>query len=129
MEGKNMAKRNEYGIEQQPSKKTSPNESNWLDEEVYIEFYNVEEPGLTQKFSYGPTKNAKTYTLFHGGKYHLPRRVVQHLQSRSTPIYKFIPDGYGIMQKQMMGSKPRFQCREIFEERTPKIEKSMQVTQ
>jgi hypothetical protein len=89
-------------------------EQEWLNEEVSVEFINVEEPGLMIKFCYGSTKDPKNYTLMHGGKYKLPRHVVKHINSRETPDWKWRPDGHGGMQKTLVGMKPRFQCREVF---------------
>ena len=83
-----MGKRNDALQTNEPPKVVSEREKNWLDEEIEIEFYNIEEPGLQNKFPYGTTKNFKVYTLLHGGKYRLPRRVVQHIESRQTPIWK-----------------------------------------
>lgn len=107
-------KRNAHGATEEPTKITSDREKNWLDEEIDVEFYNLEEAGLMQKFPYGPTKNFKNYTLLHGGRYKLPRRVVQHIESRQTPLWKYKPNGEGQMEKQLAGYKPRFQCRQIF---------------
>lgn len=87
----------------------------WLQEEIAIEFMNLEEPGVMQKFVYGPTTNPKKYTLMHGGKYKLPREVVQHIESRQTPIWKYRPNGIGGMEKELTGHKSRFQCRQTFE--------------
>ena len=89
-------------------------EQEWLDEEVSIEFSNLEEPGLMIKFPYGSTKKSKVYTLFHGGRYKLPRRVVKHIESRQTPIWKYMPGGDGRMAKTLQSYKSRFQCREVF---------------
>lgn len=110
-----MAKRNTYGVEVAPEKKVSDKEKQWLDEEIDVEFYNIEEPGMIQKFAFGDTKKHKVYTLFHGEKYKLPRKVVKHLEENCrTPMYKWQPDGKGIMQKTLTGYKPRFQCRQVF---------------
>jgi len=89
-------------------------EQEWLDEEVSIEFSNLEEPGLMVKFPYGSTKKPKVYPLFHGGRYKLPRRVVKHIESRQTPIWKYMPGGDGRMAKTLQSYKSRFQCREVF---------------
>jgi hypothetical protein len=110
-----MGKKNVFEVEtESPKKVLSEREKSWLDEEVEIEFYNMEEPGMTNKFPYGTTKNFKVYTLFHGGRYKLPRKVVQHIESRQTPMWKWQPDGSGQMTKKMIGMKPRFQCRQVF---------------
>ncbi len=108
------SKRNSFGAVETPTKEVTDREKNWLDEEIQIEFYNIEEPGLMNKFPFGGTKNFKVYTLMHGGKYTLPRRVVQHIESRQTPIWKWLPDGSGGMGKKLTGMKPRFQCRQVF---------------
>ena len=109
-----MVKRNEFTLDKKEEKLVSERERNWLDEEIEVEFYNLEEPGLMNKFPYGTTKNHKVYTLMHGGKYTLPRKVIKHIESRSTPIWKFEPDGRGQMTKRQAGVKPRFQCRQVF---------------
>ena len=87
----------------------------WLEEILPVEFFNLEEPGVGVKFPFGPTNNTKTYTLLHGGKYNLTREVVQHVESRQTPIWGYKPDGRGVMQKSREGFKSRFQCRQTFE--------------
>jgi len=109
-----MGKRNSFNQEVEPKKNISAKEKDWLDEEVDVEFYNLEEPGMILKFPYGTTKNFKNYTLLHGGKYKLSRKVVNHIESRQTPIYKWQPDGTGQMTKKLTGMKPRFQCRQVF---------------
>lgn len=87
----------------------------WLKEEIAFEFFNLEEPGVPLKFSYGPTTRTKTYSMLHGGKYTYPREIVRHLESRQTPIWGYKPDGEGKMVKNLKGYKSRFQCRQIFE--------------
>lgn len=109
-----MGKRNTFGVEEKTVETKSDKEKDWLREEVCIEFYNLEEPGLMQKFPYGTTKNFKNYTLMHGGQYTLPREVVKHIESRQTPIWKWLPDGSGSMAKKLVGMKSRFQCRQVF---------------
>lgn len=109
-----MSKRNDAVQVQEPAKIMSDREKGWLEEEIEVEFYNIEEPGLMNKFPYGTTKNFKVYTLMHGGRYTLPRRVIQHIESRQTPIWKWQGDGSGSMQKKLSGMKPRFQCRQVF---------------
>ncbi len=85
----------------------------WKKEEVYFEFYNLEEPGLMQKFVFGTTKNIQKYMLFHGEKYKLPREVADHVESKQTPIWGYKPDGNGRMVKSLNGWKSRFQMREV----------------
>jgi len=109
-----MSKKNDFDKPNELLKPKSEKEKEWLDQEVKIEFYNLEEPGLMNKFPYGTTRDYKVYTLMHGGTYTLPRKVIQHLESRQTPIWKYQPDGLGSMVKKLSGWKPRFQCRQLF---------------
>ena len=83
------------------------------EEEGYFEFYNLEEPGLVQKFAYGTTKNYKKYVFFHGEKYKITREIAEHVESRETPIWGYRPDGTGRLEKHLKGYKPRFQMREV----------------
>lgn len=87
----------------------------WLEEMVTFEFFNLKEPGVPLKFSYGPTNNMKDYTLLHGGKYTYPREIVKHIESKQVPIWKYRPDGSGNIIKQLEGYDSRFQCRQLFE--------------
>lgn len=109
-----MGKKNTFDVVDEPKAVVTERERNWLDEEIDIEFYNLEEPGMMNKFPFGTTKNFKVYTLFHGGKYKLPRKVVRHIESRQTPMWKWQPDGQGGMTKKLVGNKSRFQCRQVF---------------
>ena len=84
-----------------------------LKEERTFEFYNLEEPGLAVKFSYGPTTSPKRYNFWHGEKYTIPVEVAEHVERSQTPIYGYRPDGTGRMVKQLTGWKPRFQMREV----------------
>ena len=92
----------------------SEKEEKYLREICEFEFNNLEEPGLSLRFPYGSTKNKHTFTLFHGGKYKLPRFLARHIESCSTPIWKWRPNGDGGMEKQEIGTKPRFQMRQMF---------------
>jgi hypothetical protein len=104
-------------------KKEAPNvvkdkkdrQKEWLEEMITFEFFNLEEQGAPLKFSYGSTKDAKKYLLLHGGKYTYPREIVNHIESRKTPLWSYKPDGNGMMQKALNGYKSRFQCRQVFE--------------
>jgi len=88
-------------------------EEKWLREFETYEFYNLEEPGISQTISYGNTKNKVSIDLFHGGKYVFPRHLARFIESRSIPIYKYRPDGTGAMIKTHVGENPRFQMRQI----------------
>lgn len=95
-------------------KPANEKEEKYLKEICEFEFYNLEEPGIPQKFPYGDTRKNHTFTFLHGGKYKLPRHVAQWVESRGTPIWDWRPDGSGRMVKQRVGEKPRFQMRHIF---------------
>lgn len=98
-------------VGQQPS---SEKEEKYLREIGEYEFYNLEEPGLSQKFSYGDTKNNHRFTFFHGGKYRIPRFIARHIESCTTPLWDWRPDGSGRMEKKKVGDKPRFRMSQIF---------------
>jgi hypothetical protein len=90
-------------------------EEKYLKEICEFEFYNTEEPGLSIKFPYGNTKKNHSFTFEHGSKYRIPRHVARHVESSSTPIYSWKPNGSGAMQKIQTGTKSRFQMRPVFE--------------
>lgn len=92
----------------------SPKEEKYLREICEYEFYNLEEPGLTHRFSCGSTVNQMSFTLFHSGKYRVPRFIARHIESRSTPLWDWRPDGSGRMAKKQVGTKPRFRMSVTF---------------
>lgn len=98
-----------------PSRKYSEKEEKHLREVVKYEFMNLEEPGLSQKFPYGNAKAKHIFNFEHGGKYSVPRFVARHLESCSTPMWGYKPDGFGRMEKVLKGRKSRFQMREVYE--------------
>ena len=94
----------------------SEKEDKFLREVCEFEFMNMEEPGLSQRFPYGNAKNHHNFTLFHGGRYKLPRFIAQWIESRTTPLWDWRPDGEGGMAKKLIGQNPRFQMRQVFGE-------------
>lgn len=92
----------------------SEKEEKHLRELITCEFSNIEEPGMSLQFSYGDTRFSKRINLFHGGRYRVPRFIQRHVESCSTPIYSWRPDGKGSMMKERIGTKSRFQMREVF---------------
>lgn len=97
-----------------PSRKYTEKEEKWLREAVTCEFMNLEDPGMTNKFTYGTTKNKETFMLMHGGKYRIPRFIQQHIESKATPIWKWRPNGEGALAKEKIGTNPRFALREVY---------------
>jgi len=97
-----------------PNKKLSEKEEKHLREMVNYEFFNLEEPGLQQRFTYGNAHNKHTFVFDHGGKYTVPRFVARHIEAKSTPMWGWKPDGTGRMEKSLKGQKSRFQMREVY---------------
>jgi hypothetical protein len=97
-----------------PAKKHSEKEEKHLRELVDYEFMNLEEPGLMHSFSYGCSGNWMKFVFMHGGKYKVPRFIARHIDSRSTPMWSWRPNGLGGMQKENVGRKSRFQMREVY---------------
>ena len=95
-------------------KPESEKEENFLREVCEFEFMNIEEPGLCQSFPYGDAKHNHKFTLFHGGKYRLPRFIANWVESRNKPIWEWRPDGKGGINKKLIGHDPRFQMRQVF---------------
>lgn len=93
----------------------SEKEEEFLREIKCYEFMNLEEPGVGNKFTY----QGHTVILFHGGKYHFPRFLARHIETRTTPQYKYHPSGTGEMIPTQIGETPRFQMREVYEESKP----------
>lgn len=92
----------------------SEKEEEFLREICEFEFMNIKEPGLSHTFPYGNATNNHKFVLFHGGKYKVPRFIAQWIESRSTPIWDWRPDGTGSMTKKLIGRDPRFQMRQVF---------------
>jgi len=92
----------------------SEKEETYLREICEFEFSNLEESNLAVKFPYGNAKAQHNFTFFPGGKYRIPRCVAKWVESRSTPIWEWRPDGNGSLKKKLIGNKPRFQMRETF---------------
>lgn len=92
----------------------SEKEEKFLREICEFEFMNIEDPGLVHRFPYGNSKNKHDFTLFHGGKYKLPRFIAHWIESRTKPIWQWRPDGLGSMTKKLIGQDPRFQMRQVF---------------
>lgn len=89
-------------------------EEEFLRELCEFEFSNLEEPGIMQTFSYGDSKNSHTFKFMHGAKYKLPRFIARHVESRSTPLWDWRPNGLGGLEKKFLGTKQRFQMRQVY---------------
>lgn len=102
-------------IHDEPSRKLNEKEEKFLREYVVCEFNNLENqtPGLMQGVVYGNTKNCMKFNFMHGGKYRIPRHVMQHINRCGTPQYQYKPDGSGRMSKGYAGRKNRFMMSQI----------------
>lgn len=98
-------------VREQPK---SEKEEAFLREVCEYEFMNLEDPGLSILFPYGSAENNTKFKFFHGGKYKLPRFIARHVENCSKPILKWRPDGNGKLNKQQIGTEPRFQMRQTF---------------
>lgn len=77
-----------------------------------IIFINGRDPGYPLDFHYSSaTHPLKIYKLIHGQEYDLPEEVIEHLESRSEPVYAYRrgPDGHPEMYTE--SRKYIFQCR------------------
>lgn len=92
----------------------SEKEEKHLKEICEYQFFNLEESGMELTFPYGDTNKYCNFTFLHGSKYRVPRHVAQHVESCSTPIWNWRPDGTGRMVKQKTGDTLRFQMRHVF---------------
>lgn len=92
----------------------SKKEEEFLRQVCEFEFLNLEEPGVAHRFPYGNAKRSITFTLFHGGKYKVPRFIARWIESRTIPIWDWRPNGIGQLEKKLIGRNPRFQMREVF---------------
>jgi len=89
-------------------------EEQFLREICEFEFLNIKEPGVSHQFSYGNTKKNRNFTFNHGMSYQIPRFIARHLESCSTPLYEWRPDGLGKLIKKQVGNDPRFQLRQVY---------------
>ena len=89
-------------------------EEKYLREIAEYEYNNLEEASAKIQFPYGSTKHKINLILVPGVKYRLPRHVARHIESCSTPIYKWKATGTGTMEKSKVGMKSRFQMRPLF---------------
>ncbi len=98
-----------------PNKKLTEKEDKHLRELVTYEFMNIEQAGLEHTFSYGNASNKHVFTFKHGDKYKVPRFIARHIDSRSTPMWGWKPDGSGRLIKTQKGRDSRFQMREVYQ--------------
>lgn len=96
-------------------------ETDWLNEKITIQFFNIEQPGKTdQHFVTGPVGNPDRVCLAHQEITELTRAWVRFIESRQSPIWDYEEDAGDATKgkrrrrvKKLVGYKPRFQCREV----------------
>lgn len=77
-----------------------------------IIFLNGRDPGYPLDFHYSSkTHPLKIYKLIHGAQYKLPIEVIEHLESRSEPVYGYRKGFDGHPEMYVLSRKFFFQCR------------------
>lgn len=77
-----------------------------------IVFLNGRDPGYPLDFHYSSkTHPLKIYKLIHGSQYKLPLEVIEHLESRSEPVYGYRKGMDGHPEMYILSRKFFFQCR------------------
>lgn len=77
-----------------------------------IIFINGRDPGYPLDFHYSSaTHPLKIYKLIHGQEYDLPEEVIEHLESRSEPVYAYRRGQDGHPEMYTESRKYIFQCR------------------
>jgi len=99
-------------------------EYDFLSEKATIQFYNIEQVGRSAHFTFGPCNAPEQIDIDHGEIRELTRAAIRFIESRQTPIYEYQKEGgdatsgrKATIKKQIVGWKPRYQCREV---RVPK---------
>jgi hypothetical protein len=91
--------------------KTSKNQSPDLGPLLRVQFMNNENRGVDVSFNY---QGAHFGPLEDGKEYDLPEKVVQHLNSLSTPRMEYRSDpATGQMKSVNIGSVHRFSCHPV----------------
>jgi hypothetical protein len=77
-----------------------------------IVFINGRDPGYPLDFHYSSaTHPLKIYKLIHGQEYDLPEEIIEHLESRSEPVYAYRRGNDGHPEMYTESRKYIFQCR------------------
>lgn len=93
-------------------------EKDFLDEKVWVQFYNLEQEGNPGYFKWGKITDPTVLELEHGEIKELTRAAIRFIESRQTPEYAYRQQGFhknGLpkMKKELVGWKPRYQCRSV----------------
>jgi hypothetical protein len=79
-----------------------------------IVFLNGRDPGYPLDFHYSTkTHPLKIYKLLHGKTYKLPVELIDHLESRSEPVYGYRRGLDGNPEMYLQSQKYIFQCRNV----------------
>ena len=77
-----------------------------------IMFINGRDPGQELMFHYhSATHPLKHYTLFHGKEYDLPVEIIDHLETRSEPVYGYRTGASGHPEMFTKSQKYIFSCK------------------
>ena len=91
------------------SHKFTEKEEKSLREYATYELYNIEEPGHPISFHY----QGYPFRLLHGGRYKLPKFIANHIEEVGYPVWDWVPDGSGKMEKKIKSFTRRFQARQV----------------
>lgn len=79
-----------------------------------VTFLNGRDPGFPLDFHYASgTHPLKIYKLLHGQNYNLPVEIIEHLESRSEPVYGYRRGLDGLPEMYIQTRKFIFQCRNV----------------
>jgi hypothetical protein len=79
-----------------------------------IVFINGRDPGYPLDFHYSSgTHPLKMYKLLHGHTYKLSLEVIEHLESRSEPVYAYRKGLDGHPEMYVISRKFLYQCRNV----------------
>lgn len=79
-----------------------------------VQFLNGRDPGYPLDFHYSSkTHPLKQYKLLHGHNYKLPVEIIEHLESRSEPVYGYRRGADGHPEMYVTSRKFIFQCRNV----------------
>lgn len=79
-----------------------------------VTFLNGRDPGYPLDFHYASkTHPLKQYRLLHGQNYRLPLEIIDHLESRSEPVYGYRKGLDGHPEMYVTSRKFIFQCRNL----------------
>jgi len=88
--------------------------ADYIPEMRKVIFINGRDPGQELMFHYhSKTHPLKHYTLFHGKEYILPVEIIDHLETRSEPVYGYRTAFSGHPEMYVKSQKYIFSCKPV----------------